>query len=71
MLNHAVHSYASVYVGVISAFMKVVRLTLAEELEKQRASFGEEQSPVSTVARTFVCFVCLLLLGTRKVACRF
>ena len=31
-----VHTQA-VYVGVISAFMKVVRLTLAEELEKERA----------------------------------
>ena len=30
--------------------------------------FGGDRSPVSSVARTFVCFVCLLLLSTRKVA---
>ena len=31
----------AVYVGVINAFVKVLRLTLAEELEKQRALFGK------------------------------
>ena len=35
-----IHARA-VYVGVISTFMKVVRLILAEELEKQRALFGK------------------------------
>ena len=34
MLIYVVHSYMRVvYVGVISAFVKVVRFTLAEELE--------------------------------------
>ena len=39
MLNHAVHVIhtRAVYVGVTSAFVKVVCLTLAEEFEKERA----------------------------------
>ena len=35
-----IHTRA-VYVGVIDTFVKVVRLTLAEELEKERAFLGK------------------------------
>ena len=34
----------AVYVRVISTFVKVVRLTLAEELEKERAFLGRAES---------------------------
>ena len=44
MLNHAVHSYASHLCWSDKRLVKVVRLTLAEELEKEELLGGRAES---------------------------
>ena len=68
MLNHAVHSYTSCLCWSDWHLCEGRSLDLGRRVGEGKSFFGEERSPVSTVARNFVRFVRLPLLSTRKVA---